>query len=149
MTFGEPRCPAEVRELRDRVTDFVRSRIVPCERVLEGGGPDAARTLRRLRREARSEGLWALPLPAELGGRGVPLRSYAHVAEAEGASDHGPAVLGSAPLLDALMLRRHGGDGVRERYLAPLAAGEVRACYAMTAWSRRPYRSARSGLPGA
>ncbi|MEU3090377.1 hypothetical protein ABZ703_29000, partial [Streptomyces massasporeus] len=32
-------------------------------------------------------------------------------------SDHGPAALGSAPLLDTLMLWRHGSPGVRDRYL--------------------------------
>ncbi|MYQ36269.1 acyl-CoA dehydrogenase family protein [Streptomyces sp. SID4956] len=131
-TLGDPQCPPEVRELKDRVADFVRARVVPCERVLDSGGPDAARTLHRLRQEAKEQGLWALPLPVELGGQGLGLRSYAHVAEAEGASDHGPAALGSASLLDALMLARHGSPRVRERYLAPLVAGELRASYAMT-----------------
>ena len=131
-TFGDPQCPSDVRELRERVADFVRTRVVPCERVLDGGGPDAARTLHRLRQEAKDHGLWALPLPVELGGQGLGLRFYAHVAEAEGASDHGPAALGSASLLDALMLWRHGSPRVRERYLAPLVAGELRAGYAMT-----------------
>ncbi|WP_055627207.1 acyl-CoA dehydrogenase family protein [Streptomyces hirsutus] len=132
VTIGDPQCPPDVRELRDRVTVFVRRRVLPCEPVLDGGGPDAAAALRRLRREAKAEGLWALPLPVELGGQGLPLRSYAHVAEAEGASDHGPAALGSASLLDALMLWRHGSARVRDRYLEPLVAGDLRACYAMT-----------------
>ncbi|MEV7796262.1 acyl-CoA dehydrogenase family protein [Streptomyces sp. NPDC087512] len=131
-TLGDPQCPPEVRELKDRVADFVHARIVPCERILDSGGPDAARMLHRLRREAKEEGLWALPLPVELGGQGIGLRSYAHVAEAEGASDHGPVALGSASLLDALMLARHGSPRVRERYLAPLVAGQLRASYAMT-----------------
>ncbi|MFF7142078.1 acyl-CoA dehydrogenase family protein [Streptomyces nodosus] len=132
VAWGDPQCPPETRELRDKVAEFVRTRVVPCEPVLDGGGPDAATALRRLQKEAKAEDLWALPLPAELGGQGLPLRSYAHLAEAEGASDHGPAALGSASLLDALMLWRHGSRRVRERYLAPLVAGELRACYAMT-----------------
>lgn len=132
MTLGDPQCPAETQELRDGVADFVRARVVPCEPVLDAGGPDAAAALRRLRLEAKAEGLWALPLPRELGGQGLPLRSYAHVAEAEGASDHGPAALGSASLLDALMLWRHGSPHARERYLTPLVSGELRAGYAMT-----------------
>ncbi|MGW8636113.1 acyl-CoA dehydrogenase family protein [Streptomyces sp. NPDC055793] len=131
-TLGDPQCPSDVRELRERVADFVRTRVVPCERLLDGGGPDAARTLHRLRQEAKDRSLWALPLPVELGGQGLGLRSYAHVAQAEGASDHGPAALGSASLLDALMLWRHGSPRVRERYLAPLVGGELRASYAMT-----------------
>jgi alkylation response protein AidB-like acyl-CoA dehydrogenase len=100
--------------------------------VLDAGGAEAAAVMRRLQGEAKAEGLWALPLPSELGGQGLPLRSYAHVAEAEGASDHGPAALGSAPLLDVLMLWRHGSPTVRERYAERLVAGDIRACYAMT-----------------
>ncbi|MFD8861994.1 acyl-CoA dehydrogenase family protein [Streptomyces vinaceus] len=118
--------------LRDRVADFVRSRVMPCEPVLDPGGPQAAATLRELQDQARREGLWALPLPAELGGQGLPFDRYARLAEAEGASDHGPAALGSAALLDATMLWKHGADRIRERYPARLAAGELRACYAMT-----------------
>jgi alkylation response protein AidB-like acyl-CoA dehydrogenase len=105
---------------------------MPCEAVLDRGGPEASAVLRRLRKEAKDAGLWGLPLPAELGGGGLPLRSYAHVAEAEGASDHGPAALGSASLLDVLMLWRHGSPRVRERYVPSLVAGDLRACYAMT-----------------
>ncbi|GGT14638.1 acyl-CoA dehydrogenase family protein [Streptomyces purpureus] len=130
--YGGPECPGDLRELRDRVAAFVRDHVMPCEPLLDAGGPAAADTLRALSHRARAEGLWALPLPADLGGQGLPLRAYAHLAEAEGASDHGPAALGSAPLLDALMLRRHAGPPVRERYLKKLVAGEIRTSYAMT-----------------
>ncbi|MBV1936311.1 acyl-CoA dehydrogenase family protein [Streptomyces sp. BV286] len=131
-TTGAPKCPVETRELRDSVAAFVRDRVVPRESLLDAGGPEAAAVLRALQKAARAEGLWALPLPVELGGQGLPLRAYAHVAEAEGASDHGPAALGSAPLLDALLLWRHGSPDVRERYAERLVAGDIRACYAMT-----------------
>ncbi|MEU0374436.1 acyl-CoA dehydrogenase family protein [Streptomyces sp. NPDC006283] len=57
---------------------------------------------------------------------------YAQVAEAEGASDHGPAALGSSPLLDVTMLQRHGSARVRDLYLKQMTAGELRTCYAMT-----------------
>ncbi|MFJ7182316.1 acyl-CoA dehydrogenase family protein [Streptomyces massasporeus] len=129
---GVPRCPADTAELRDRVAAFVRDRVVPHEPALDAGGPEAVAVLRGVQEEAKAVGLWALPLPSELGGQGLPLRSYAHVAEAEGASDHGPAALGSAPLLDTVMLWRHGSPGVRDRYAERLVAGEIRACYAMT-----------------
>ncbi|WTY65129.1 acyl-CoA dehydrogenase family protein [Streptomyces sp. NBC_01410] len=132
VTAGLPVCPSDIRELRDRVADFVCRQVMPQEPVLDGGGPDAAAVLRGLRQEAKEQGLWALPLPAELGGQGLPLRSYAHIAEAEGASDHGPAALGSASLLDVLMLRRHGSARVRENYPRRLVAGELRSSYAMT-----------------
>ncbi|MFE9633576.1 acyl-CoA dehydrogenase family protein [Streptomyces sp. NPDC006463] len=119
-------------ELRARIDRFVRTRVIPLESVLDAGGPGAAAALAGLRRHAREEGLWALPLPVELGGGGLSFEAYAELAEAEGASDHGPAALGSAPLLDVTMLARHGGTRVREEYLKPLVAGELRTCYAMT-----------------
>uniref|UniRef100_A0AAU2K0C9 Acyl-CoA dehydrogenase family protein n=1 Tax=Streptomyces sp. NBC_00049 TaxID=2903617 RepID=A0AAU2K0C9_9ACTN len=118
--------------MRSRITRFVRSRVIPREAVLDAGGAAAAAALGELRGHAREAGLWALPLPAGLGGGGLDFREYAAVAEAEGASDHGPGALGSAPLLDVMMLGRHGGSHVRERYLERLVAGEIRACYAMT-----------------
>ncbi|MFB0630389.1 acyl-CoA dehydrogenase family protein [Streptomyces sp. AB3(2024)] len=119
-------------ELREEIDRFVRTRVIPSEPVLDAGGKGAAAALAELRAEARAAGLWALPLPADLGGGGLTFRAYAALAEAEGASDHGPAALGSAPLLDVTMLNRHGGTRVREEYLERLVAGELRTCYAMT-----------------
>ncbi|MEU8548988.1 acyl-CoA dehydrogenase family protein [Streptomyces roseoverticillatus] len=118
--------------MRDKVDRFVRTRVIPAEAVLDAGGEGATAPLAELRAQARAAGLWALPLPAELGGGGLTFREYADLAEAEGASDHGPAALGSAPLLDVTMLTRHGRTRVREEYLKRLVAGEVRTCYAMT-----------------
>ncbi|MEU5472459.1 acyl-CoA dehydrogenase family protein [Streptomyces lydicus] len=130
--FGTPACPPEAAGLRERVAAFVRERVLPSEPVLDAGGPAARAELGRLKSEAQQAGLWALPLPVEYGGQGLPLSRYAHLAEAEGASDHGPAALGSASLLDVLMLGRHATDAVRERFLPRIAAGELRTCYAMT-----------------
>lgn len=132
VTTGLPECPADTVELRDRVAHFVRDRVMPQEPVLDRGGPDASAVLRELGRQAKDQGLWALPLPAELGGQGLPLGRYAHIAEAEGASDHGPAALGSASLLDVLMLRGQGSARVRALYPERLASGELRSSYAMT-----------------
>ncbi|MEU6019093.1 acyl-CoA dehydrogenase family protein [Streptomyces sp. NPDC047515] len=115
-----------------RVEEFVRCRVMPQEPALDAGGPDAARALRMVQREAQAEGLWALPLPSSLGGGGLTLGQYAELAEAEGASDHGPAALGSASLLDVTMLARHARSRVRENYLRRLVAGGIRTCYAMT-----------------
>ncbi|WP_433196125.1 acyl-CoA dehydrogenase family protein [Nocardia sp. CA-107356] len=118
--------------LRDRVATFVDERVVPNEPGLDAGGPTAAAALTELRTAARAAGLWALPLPIELGGQGLPFADYVRLAEAEGASDHGPSVLGSTSLLDVRMLQRHSTDAVRDTYLERLVSGELRAAYAMT-----------------
>ncbi|MGW1508493.1 acyl-CoA dehydrogenase family protein [Streptomyces sp. NPDC002394] len=124
--------PADVDPLRKKVSAFVRERVFPAEPVLDAGGPTAGALRERLRAEARGSGLWALPLPAGLGGGGLALSAYAAIAEAEGASDHGPAALGSASLLDVTMLSRHGSARVGAEYLPRLVSGDLRACYAMT-----------------
>ncbi|MFE6818041.1 acyl-CoA dehydrogenase family protein [Streptomyces sp. NPDC057677] len=122
----------DVDLLRKRVAAFVRDRVFPVEQVLDAGGPTAGDLRERLREEAGRAGLWALPLPAELGGGGLSLGAYASIAEAEGASDHGPVALGSASLLDVTMLARRGSTGVRASYLPGLVSGGLRTCYAMT-----------------
>ncbi|MFE1172866.1 acyl-CoA dehydrogenase family protein [Streptomyces sp. NPDC058773] len=127
-----PGCPPEAAALRERVRAFVRERVMPCEPVLDAGGESARTALRGLQAEAKRAGLWALPLPTEYGGQGLGLPHYFAVAEAEGASDHGPAALGSAPLLDVLMLARHADESVKQRFLRRITDGEVRTCYAMT-----------------
>ncbi|WP_246266593.1 acyl-CoA dehydrogenase family protein [Nonomuraea typhae] len=124
--WGAPECPREVRDLRDRVTRFVAGRVVPHEAELDAGGATARDLVQRLKQEAIAEGLWGLPLPPELGGAGLSLPDYAHVAEAEGASDHGPAVLGSTALLDMTVLGEHPD------HLHRLARGELTLCNAMT-----------------
>ncbi|WP_432129124.1 acyl-CoA dehydrogenase family protein [Streptomyces sp. bgisy082] len=126
------RSGAEPARLTERVRQFVGSVVIPAEAVLDAGGPAAAEALSDLHARARSEGLWALPLPVEPGGGGLSFAAYARLAEAEGASDHGPAALGSAPLLDVTMLSRHATEPVRDAYLRPLVAGTMRTCYAMT-----------------
>jgi alkylation response protein AidB-like acyl-CoA dehydrogenase len=118
--------------LRERVTAFIDHQVVPRETQLDAGGSAAAAVSAELKAAARAAGLWALPLPAALGGQGLPFADYARLAEAEGASDHGPAVLGSASLLDVRMLQQHATDPIRETYLTRLVSGELRAAYAMT-----------------
>ncbi|MFB7451191.1 acyl-CoA dehydrogenase family protein [Streptomyces sp. NPDC056194] len=123
---------ADVDLLRKKISAFVRDRVFPSEPDLDSGGPIARDLRELLRAEAREAGLWALPLPTELGGGGMPLKAYATIAEAEGASDHGPAALGSASLLDVTMLSRHGSARVGAEYLPRLVSGDLRTCYAMT-----------------
>jgi alkylation response protein AidB-like acyl-CoA dehydrogenase len=114
------------------VADFIRQHVIAAESTLDAGGPDAARAMRDLQGKAQAAGLWALPLPSDLGGGGWGLREYFASAEVEGGSDHGPAALGSACLLDVRMITAHGSAAVREQYLRPLVAGEITGSYAMT-----------------
>ncbi|SIO89847.1 acyl-CoA dehydrogenase family protein [Nocardiopsis sp. JB363] len=124
--------PGQDRELIERVATFVRQRIHPWESELDRDDEQADARLAQLCEEAQAAGLWALPLPCELGGGGWGLERYAAMAVVEGRSEHGPAALGSASLLDVRTLTEHGSPVVRERYLEPLVSGADTACFAMT-----------------
>ncbi|GAA4482090.1 acyl-CoA dehydrogenase [Actinoallomurus oryzae] len=129
MTFE---VPEHVRPVRDAVYAFMTERVEPAEPVLTAGGEAAAAKLRELRREAKDAGLWALGHPAELGGGGLPFLDYVFVNEVQGRSEWGQLALGTFTLQDSLMLHEYAGARWRERYLAPMVAGEVSPSFAMT-----------------
>ncbi|GLY78081.1 acyl-CoA dehydrogenase family protein [Actinoallomurus iriomotensis] len=129
MTFE---VPERVRPVRDAVYAFMTERVEPAEPVLVGGGAAAADKLRELRGEAKDAGLWALGHPAELGGGGLPFLDYVFVNEVQGRSEWGQLALGTFTLQDSLMLHEYADARWRERYLAPMVAGEVSPSFAMT-----------------
>ncbi len=89
---------------------------------------------------ARGLGLWNLflpeTIPAELGGGGgVSVLDYAHLAEQTGRSPliAPEATNGAAPDTGNMeLLLRHADAEQRERWLAPLLAGEIRSTFLMT-----------------
>ncbi|HZE33787.1 MAG TPA: acyl-CoA dehydrogenase family protein [Actinoallomurus sp.] len=126
MTFE---VPAHVRPLRDAVHAFMTERVEPAEPVLASGD---ARALRALQQEAKDAGLWALGHPKELGGGGLPFLDYVFVNEVQGRSEWGQLALGTFTLQDSLMLHEYAEPEWRERYLAPMVAGEISPSFAMT-----------------
>ncbi|MDE2571296.1 MAG: acyl-CoA dehydrogenase family protein [bacterium] len=125
--------PGELVALRDRVRAFVDREAVPLERELEGGAPDV-QSIAALRAKARAEGIFAPHLPRAYGGLGLDWRSTAVVFEAAGRSLLGPLAINAAAPDEGNMHLLHevATPAQRERYLKPLAAGEIRSCFAMT-----------------
>jgi acyl-CoA dehydrogenase len=87
-----------------------------------------------LQRAAIEAGLFAPHVPAEYGGHGLNMTDRAAVFEAAGYSLLGPLALniaapdeGNMHLLEAV-----ARPDQKERYLRPLAAGQIRSCFAMT-----------------
>jgi acyl-CoA dehydrogenase len=125
--------PAHVRPTRERVQRFVEERIYPVESILDDRHDGAARaTMRSLMDEAKAEGLWALGHPKEIGGQGLPFLDYVYVNEVVGRSDYAMVALGTHSLQDSIMLHLYASPEWRDRYLAPLVAGEVFPSFAMT-----------------
>lgn len=124
--------PPEVEELRLRTRDFIRNVVVPAE-----PGPDVrlSEELRvTLMAAAKEAGVFAPHVPREYGGQGVPIEHWSPILQEAGYSPIGPSVLNCmAPDEGNMhMLNLIATDAQKQRYLAPLAAGDVRSCFAMT-----------------
>ncbi|MFC9673488.1 acyl-CoA dehydrogenase family protein [Streptomyces sp. NPDC056949] len=125
-----------VADIARRTTDFVRDVVIPEEQACDGGdvhaGPEPLR--RRLQEAARAVGVFAPHVGAEFGGLGLDLRGQAVVFEAAGQSLLGPLALNCAAPDEGNMhlLEVVATEEQKERYLRPLASGQVRSCFAMT-----------------
>jgi acyl-CoA dehydrogenase len=119
--------------LAERTAAFVREVVIPVEE--EHRGVVTSEQVRTdLQREARQAGVFAPHVSVAYGGHGLDMRGRAAVFEEAGYSLLGPLALniaapdeGNMHLLEAVAT-----DDQKERYLRPLAAGEVRSCFAMT-----------------
>lgn len=125
--------PARVTDWRDRIARFVDDVVIPREQDAFAAGVDDA-LRKELQQEAKAAGLWAPQLPADLGGGGFAFDEAAVLLEEAGRSLLGPLALNcSAPDEGNMhMLHMIATPAQRERYLLPLAAGDIRSCFAMT-----------------
>lgn len=124
-----------VADLAMRTRTFVRDVVAPVEEAFAGvadAGGDELRS--RLQEAARQAGVFAPHVAAEYGGQGLDMRGRAVVFEEAGWSLFGPLALniaapdeGNMHLLEAVATAEQ-----KERYLRPLAQGELRSCFAMT-----------------
>jgi len=122
-------------EVATQVAEFVRDVVIPEEQACDGvvhDGPEPLR--RRLQQAARDAGVFAPHVTPRWGGLGLDLRGQAVVFEAAGYSLLGPLALNIAAPDEGNthLLEKVADDAQQERYLAPLAAGEARSCFAMT-----------------
>lgn len=127
--LGEP-----LTALRDRVHAFVESEVIAREIEVARAPDSMDRVRRELQARARRAGLFLPTCPKELGGLGLAWREIAVVLEEAGRSLLGPHALNaSAPDEGNLhLLAQVANEAQKKRYLAPLAAGEIRSCFAMT-----------------
>jgi acyl-CoA dehydrogenase len=124
--------PEEIETLRRRTRRFVRDVLMGEEPTPGDRLPDA--TLRRLQVAAKEAGVFAPHVPQEYGGQGVPIESWSPILQEAGYSPIGPSVLNCmAPDEGNMhMLNLIATEEQKQRFLAPLAAAEVRSCFGMT-----------------
>lgn len=126
----------DVCDLADRTRAFIRERVLPVEDAHDGdiaaGGGERLR--RELQQAARGAGIFAPHAPVEYGGHGLGMCDRAPVFEEAGYSLFGPTALNiAAPDEGNVHMLAHIADpDQKQRFLAPLARGEVRSAFAMT-----------------
>jgi acyl-CoA dehydrogenase len=126
--------PPELEDIRGRITAFMETHVYPNEdKVIEHEGLPVALE-RELQQKVKDQGLWAPNLPKEWGGMGIGYIGQALVNEIIGRSVIAPRIFGEAApdAGNAEILIVAANADQKERYLRPLAAGEVRSCFAMT-----------------
>lgn len=124
--------PAEVEALRLRTRAFIRDVVIPAEPT--PGERLTERARRELVASAKTAGVFAPLVAPEFGGHGLAIEHWSPILQEAGYSPIGPAVLGCmAPDEGNMhMLGLIATQAQKQRYLAPLAAGDVRSCFAMT-----------------
>jgi len=130
---------SKVKDLQKRLAAFMDEHIYPNEARYQEhcDGPNRWQPLpviEELKPKARAAGLWNLFLPASDRGAGLTNLEYAPLCEIMGRSPWGPEVFNcSAPDTGNMeVLERFGSAELKERWLKPLLAGEIRSCFAMT-----------------
>jgi acyl-CoA dehydrogenase len=125
----------ELAALREEMRAFMAARVLPRENELirqDGVGEDGA--LKELQEAARKAGLFVPHLPAQYGGRGLGILGMCTLFREMGRSPVGARVFNcDAPDQGNMdLLLQKASPALRERWLSPLARGEITSSFCMT-----------------
>jgi acyl-CoA dehydrogenase len=124
----------ELEAAQQRATKFMDEFVYPNENKLIEDEGLPADLERELQEKVKALELWAPHLPREWGGMGMGFIGQALVNEIAGRSVIAPRLFGNAApdAGNAELLLIAATPEQKEKYLRPLASGEVRSCFAMT-----------------
>lgn len=124
----------ELLDLKERTHKFINEIVIPAERRVPQDVSDWVELRGELQAAARTAGLFAPHIPKEFGGLGLNWRDCAVLFEEAGRSLLGPQALNCAAPDEGNMhmLEKIATPAQKERYLRPLAQGEIRSCFSMT-----------------
>ncbi len=119
---------AEQREIVATIREFVERDVVPVASELEHGDeyPTAlVETMKEL-------GLFGVTIPEDYGGLGLDLSTYARIQVELSRGWMSLSGVLNTHFISAWMIREHGTDEQRGRYLPRMATGELHFAYSMT-----------------
>ncbi|MGE4326475.1 MAG: acyl-CoA dehydrogenase family protein [Pseudodonghicola sp.] len=133
----------ENAKLLERVRDLIRNEAMPLEEEYQREVATGDRwtyterqteILEGLKAKAKAEGLWNFWLTDSDKGFGLSTVEYAYFAEEMGKTPLGAEIFNcSAPDTGNMeVLERYGTEKMKEEWLKPLLAGEIRSAYLMT-----------------
>jgi acyl-CoA dehydrogenase len=127
------------KEIHARMREFAETVVRPAEpsfekQVNEGDRWQPTAVMEELKREAQKRKLWNMFLPESQNGAGLTNVEYAPIAELTGYYPLlSEATNCSAPDTGNMeVLERYGTPEMKERWLKPLLAGEIRSAFLMT-----------------
>ena len=132
---------ARLHPIRDAVIEMVRDDIAPLDAEyfaeVEVGDrwdftPRQSEIIEGLKTKAKSAGLWNLWSPVT--GHALSTVEYAYLAEEMGKAHLAPETFNcNAPDTGNMeVFEKYGSDAMKQQWLAPLLAGEIRSAYLMT-----------------
>ena len=130
----------KVQDYIDRLTEFMDKYIYPNEnsyheQVAQPGQRwKMPPLMRELKAKAKAEGLWNLSMPNTEYGQGLSNLEYAPLAEIIGRVIWSAEVFNCNPpdAGNMELLYHYANEEQKERWLKPLANGDMRSCFAMT-----------------
>ncbi|GAA0214653.1 acyl-CoA dehydrogenase family protein [Saccharothrix mutabilis subsp. mutabilis] len=115
-------------EILATVRTFVDKEIIPHAQALEHGDTYPADIVEGM----KEMGLFGLTIPEEFGGLGESLLTYALVVEQIARGWMSVSGVINTHFIVAHMLKQHGTDEQKARYLPRMATGEVRGSFSMS-----------------
>lgn len=126
----------DMQQLLARIRTFVDAELLPLEATMlaDDDMAETTRLVDAVRAKVKALGLWAPGLPTSIGGMGLDLVDLGLVSEQLGRSPLGHYAFGAqAPDMgNAELLHLFGSEAQKATWLAPLARGDIRSCFAMT-----------------
>ncbi len=115
-------------EIVDTVRRFVDKEIIPNAQELEHSDTYPQAIVDRM----REMGLFGLMIPAEYGGLGESLLTYALCVEELARGWMSISGVINTHFIVAYLIRRHGTDEQKQRFLPRMATGDVRGAFSMS-----------------